>query len=71
MGVLAAHTSAPATRVAGDVLLSGTAFANGTNNSQGAQLASPVYVPAGKGVYFIVDTASESVGFRSALYTLL
>lgn len=64
-----AHTSAPATLTTGDVLALG--FSNGTSNRfETVQIETPIYIPAGKGLYFLSE-GLETTSYRSALYTLL
>lgn len=68
-----AKTSAPATSLDGDAVLSPNMLslivASNTYGS-GSKLDRPVFIPAGKGLYFISPVA-ETGAIRSALYTLL
>jgi len=66
-----AKTSAPATVLDGDVVcgMSGAA-ASGASNLNFGQMPQPVFVPAGKGLYFI-STNAENNANRHALFTLL
>jgi len=66
-----AHTSAPVSTADGDVLLSsGPTFTNTPGIWQSNHLTRPLYIAAGKGLWFIVNVA-ETDGQRSVLYTLL
>lgn len=68
-----AKSSAPATSIDGDVILSSDNFTLLAGNyiSSGS-LKTPIFIPAGKGLYYITAVA-ESAGYamRSVLYTLL
>jgi hypothetical protein len=69
-----AKTSAPASNIDGDVLLlPGTIFSGGAGGpfAYTALLANPIFVPAGKGLYYIVSNGAETLTIRSVLYTLL
>lgn len=70
---LAAKTSAPAGVPDGDVILAPDNHSWDASNARpltGAALARPVFVPAGKGLYFI-SAAATTFMFRSVLYTIL
>jgi hypothetical protein len=41
----------------------------GVNFNNGYQLLNPVFIPAGKGLYFI-ENVVQTTAFRSCLYTL-
>ena len=62
---LIAKAGAPASVIDGDVILSTMVVNNGAN----CHLVRPVFVPAGKGVYYIPG-AAEADSSRSVLYTL-
>lgn len=66
-----AKTSTPATFIDGDVILSpDNAGVLASNFLYGGRLQRPVFIPAGKGLYFI-STLAEIYVSRSALYSLL
>lgn len=66
-----AKSSAPTTVKDGVVVAGVSGYAaNGTNIVATGQLVNPIRLPAGLGLYFI-SSQGESMGFRSALYTLL
>lgn len=66
-GALLAKNSAPANVTDGDAILG----AGGPNNIvYRADLPREVFIPAGKGLYYI-STALEAGCYRSVLYTLL
>lgn len=68
-----AKSSAPASSIDGDVILSSDSFTllSGNYISTGS-LKTPIFIPAGKGLYFITAVAeSASYSIRSVLYTLL
>lgn len=70
---LIVHTTPPLVLTTGDVLMSAATVAidvAGTWWSHAGELKRPVFVPAGKGAYFLSD-ATEVTGYRFALYTLL
>lgn len=70
---LIAHTSAPGTISTGDTLGQQTFWAiNGTDCMTGVDglNCAAIYVPAGKGAYWINDSA-EALGRRFTLYSLL
>ncbi len=66
-----ANTSAPTTVIDGDGILASdnASWAAGLFGC-GGSLKSPVFIPAGKGLYFISGTA-ETFSNRAAIYTLL
>ena len=70
---LIAKTSAPANITDGDVLLStDQMILAGSNYFSAASLKQPIFIDAGKGLYFIAGSAETSLwSNRSALYTLL
>lgn len=71
MCAIIAKSSAPATVVDGDVLLSPQNLSDG-GIAGGAQLAQPLRVAAGKGLYFISTLAlGAAANQESALYTIL
>lgn len=68
-----AKSSAPATSIDGDVILSSDTFTLLAGNyiSSGS-LKTPIFIPAGKGLYYITAVAETvSYSMRSVLYTLL
>jgi len=68
---LLAKASAPATAIDGDLLTSGKANSPQAGSYTGLlDLARPVFIAAGKGLYFLSSVA-EANAFRSASYTLL
>jgi hypothetical protein len=70
--VLVANASAPATPASGDNLLQVSNLSGGGSIDfmGGSSLVGSIYIPAGKGLYWISGSA-ESAGGRSILYTLL
>lgn len=65
-----AKASAPATVIDGDIIAmmdSGVWTGAGASN---LKLEKPIFIPAGKGLYYIAN-AAETLGQRSVLYTLL
>jgi hypothetical protein len=67
---LNAHTAAPNSTTVGDILMGVTDVIPFTGSPSAiGNLERPVFVPAGKGVYF-TSSATESVGYRHALYTV-
>lgn len=69
---LVAKASAPATVLDGDVILSksGSSFVSTYSNEYG-QLETPIFIPAGKGAYWICASAESTAAHRSTLYNLL
>lgn len=67
-----AKTSAPANVTDGDAILSGEniTFIGSSEYSSSASLKNPIFIPAGKGLYFI-SNINEIFASRSVLYTLL
>jgi hypothetical protein len=66
----AAHTAAPNNLTVGDVLASNDAAMWVAGDFQFfTRVLTPIFIPAGKGVYFTADIA-ETACYRSALYTL-
>lgn len=65
-----AKTSAPTTVLDGDVILSGDTTAYNANYYESGSLKTPIFIPAGKGLYFI-NTALAAGAMRSCLFTLL
>jgi hypothetical protein len=65
-----AKTSAPTTVIDGDVILSSDTMAYNASYYESGSLKTPIFIPAGKGLYFI-NTAVAAAAMRSVLYTLL
>lgn len=65
-----AKTSAPTTVIDGDVICGTDSYEFATNNYLFAKLEAPVFIPPGKGLYFIAG-AAEVAAYRAALFTLL
>ena len=65
-----AKTSAPASVIDGDVILSSDTMAYNANYYESGSLKTPIFIPAGKGLYFI-NTALAVASMRSSLFTLL
>lgn len=64
-----AKTSAPTTIYDGDVIVQPSHMVSQDN---GAFLMRPVFIPAGKGLYYIANLAENAAGcLRSCLYSLL
>lgn len=69
---LIAHTAAPNSPTVGDVIGMQTAAAeSGTDRVLILSLSDPVFIPAGKGLYFNVTIAETANNYRHAVYTLL
>jgi|GEM_PF-2742275 len=67
---LIAKSSAPVSNIDGDVILSTDSYAVSTSNNYGlASLKKPIFIPAGKGLYYI-STGAETAALRNVLYTL-
>lgn len=69
LGAFVAKTSAPANVLDGDVIH--IAGSNGATYGQAAPMANPVFIAAGKGLYWIPNTAESGTQLRQVLYTLL
>lgn len=65
-----AKTSAPASAIDGDVVCGIDSVASATNNLFCGRLSQPVFIPPGRGLYFISGVL-ETWGYRAALFTLL
>lgn len=69
--LLAKAGAAPASPADGDLLGGGFAMSNATNASAaGWKMGQPVFIAAGKGLWFITNRL-ETDGLRGCLYTLL
>jgi hypothetical protein len=69
---MVAKSSAPTSIVDGDVILGSQNIAYvSTGVGSGGSLMRPVFIPAGKGLYFISGGSGESITIKSVLYTLL
>lgn len=70
--LIAKTGTSPTSIVDGDVLSASTAIAVTTTNAYSVmKIPRPIFIPAGKGLYYIAANAVNSVGQRSCLYTLL
>lgn len=66
-----AKTSAPATSVDGDPICTTDFGGQTTGFYSSGKLDEPVFIPAGKGLYYISQSAEGSSAQRGVLYTLL
>lgn len=65
-----AKATPPTTVIDGDVVVSGAYQGAGSNFVSVGKLRRPVFIPAGKGLYFIAGT-NETGAMKRVLYTLL
>lgn len=69
---LLAKSSSPTSATDGDVISTDTTYVSSTTvECATMKIPRPVFVPAGKGLYFFPNSAINSFGIRSCLYTLL
>lgn len=69
---MVAKTSAPASAIDGDILLPGSCTYNGTNDVLTGNLGRAIFLPPGRGLYFISSNTENTNGnLRTVLYDLL